>query len=120
MLPFAEVMLVGVATWYGGVYVDGPLYCGGTYAPETDPWVALDVALEGAFWECGDLVHLRFDDGTSLTARAMDAGPFERYRVGEERIVVDVPEHLAPFAGLSSGVEVLNLSAMARQVKTER
>ena len=62
-----------VATWYAGAYVGQPLYCGGTYAETTAPWVALPI--QDKTWECGDLIFLRFENGDTLMARALDAGP---------------------------------------------
>lgn len=49
-------------------------------------------------------------------ARVQDAGPFGQYNVGGIQIIVDVPKHLAAFDGLSSGVELLNITAMVRNM----
>jgi len=111
-------VLVGVVTWYAGVYVGGPLYCGGTYEVGGEPWVALDAGLEGMVWERGDLVYLS-GPGWSLMARVRDTGPLGRYgvevRPGEVvPIVADVPGFAAPWEGLSSRGEVWNVTAMAR------
>lgn len=110
------LVLIGVATWYGGIYVGQPLASGeGYYTLDREPWVALDSSALGDFYEWGDLLYLRFDNGTTMMARVWDCGPFSLYNVGGRPIVVDVPEHLAPFPGLSCGVEVWNISAMVRE-----
>ena len=97
-----------VATWYAGIYVGGPLYCGGTYAESTAPWVAVDVsAYQDGRVTCGD--WLRVTDGdTVLLARAMDAGYLERHYVEDYgpsiRIGVDIPRHLWPWGEAMSRV----------------
>ena len=106
--------LVVVATWYAGIYVGGPLYCGGTYAPDTAPWVAVDVSdYTSGRVTCGD--WLRISDGdTVLLARAMDAGYLSRYYVEDYgpglRIGVDIPRHLWPWPGMSRVVSVENVT----------
>ena len=115
------LVLTGMATVYtADQHADLPLYCdrghGWTYAETTTPWVALDVRHyhTGAV-RCGDLVMLRFPGGQVLTARALDAGNLERYHVQDHGpIVADIPEHLAPFDGLSAPVILVNRSALAR------
>lgn len=110
-----------IATVYAGQYIGQPLYCGGVYAETTEPWVALRI--QDDTWRCGDLIHLSGTDADgnewSLTARAMDAGPFGDYCVilGDEcvPIVVDVPQFLAPFVGLSSVVRVYNVTKQCRE-----
>jgi hypothetical protein len=88
-------------------------------------WVALDVRLfQTGQARCGDHVVLLFppftggqERGQTLHALALDAGPFAGYYIADYPdlpIIVDVPAHLAPFAGLSSPVRVLNLSALDR------
>ena len=86
-----DVLLV-IATMYADV---GPTYCGQMTGSIAEPWVALPL---GGDWQCGDLVYMRFDDGQSLMARALDAGPFLHHCVetpdGCLPIAVDVPaEH---------------------------
>jgi hypothetical protein len=114
-----ELLLV-VATWYQGPYVNQPLYCGGTYAESTAPWVALPY---GGEWECGDLVYISFGQGDALLARAMDTGPFGKHCVLQvdgscAPIVVDIPRHLWPkelWDQLSAPVMVTNITAQARE-----
>jgi len=115
-------IIVGVATVYAGQYVGQPLYCGGVYAETTEPWVALPY---GGDWRCGDRIDLSGVDASgepwSLKARAMDTGPFGDYCVEQPDgtcppIVVDVPQFLAPFAGLSSRVQMVNVTAMYRDM----
>lgn len=123
MSPVAMIVLVGVATVYGGPYVGQPLYCAGpegpVYSESTTPWVAVDVReFEAGRIRCGDELWLRFEDGSELRALALDAGPFEGYYVeqwGRQSIVADVPVHLAPFDGLSAPVQVVNHSAVVRE-----
>ena len=106
-----------VATWYAGAYVGQPLYCGGIYDESTEPWVALPIQDET--WECGDLIFLRFENGDTLMARALDAGPFGDNCVMQvdgscAPIAVDVPHHLWPADGLSASVCMTNITARLR------
>ena len=110
--------LVGVATVYA--MVGGPLYCDTgqclVYSEQTEPWVALDVKLYDRWADCGDLLLLE-GNGWELSARAWDAGPLHLYHIEdwpELPILVDVPAHLAPFAGLSAQVKVTNVSRSRR------
>jgi len=114
-----------VATVYGGVgsvYDGQPLYCAGPDGPFYDasapPWVAVDVReFERGRVQCGDVLSIRFSNGVILEAQALDAGPFEGYYVPDwptRPIIVDVPAHLWPGAGLSALVQVTNLSAQER------
>ena len=105
-----------VATRYDEPYVGGPLYCGGTYTLEAEPWVAVDVGLyESGAICCGDVLLVTTPYGT-IRARAIDSGPLLRYNVGGQPILVDIPTHLAPFAPrLSSPVKVVNLSGLSRE-----
>ena len=108
-------VLLGLATAYTATPA-APLFCGGTFATTSAPFVALPVAYHGTGWQCGDLVYLRFADGSTLMARARDAGPLSRYHIADAPgvpIVVDVPAHWAPFR-LSGGVEMYNVSAAVR------
>jgi hypothetical protein len=110
-----------VATWYAGVYVGQPLYCGGVYAETTEPWVALPI--QDKSWQCGDLGILFFEGKTAadhelLMVRVLDTGPFGDNCVmyGDKclPIVADVPRHLWPVGGLSAPVRLTNITAMAR------
>ena len=104
------IALVGIATAYAGPYVGQPLYCGGTYDLQADPWIALPL---GDDWQCGELAYLRFEDGSTLMARVMDTGPLGQYNVQGQRILADVPAHLAPFK-LSGPVELYRIGEQAR------
>jgi len=106
-------LVAGIATAYAGPYIGGPLYCGGTYDLGADPWIALPV---GGDWECGDLVFVRFEDGSTLMARAMDAGPLGQYNVEGRAIIADIPAHLAPFK-LSGPIELYNFGKAARSCR---
>jgi hypothetical protein len=111
------VALVGIATAYAGPYIGQPLYCGGVYDLQADPWIAMPIG--GGGWECGDLVYLRFADGSTLMARAMDAGPLSLYNVEGQPIIADIPAHLAPFA-LSGPIELYNFGEAARRCQVVR
>ena len=114
------LLLAGIATAYAGPYVAGPLYCGGVYDVEAEPsesWIALPV--DDPTWRCGDLVYVRFEDGSTLMARAMDAGPLGLYNVQGQRIIADIPAHLAPFA-LSGAIELYNFGEAARSCQVAR
>ena len=126
------IILVGVATTYGGPtdpnYFDGaPLYCDrdGTklYSPHTEPWVAVDVShYENGSVRCGDKLLIRFANGAELRALALDAGYLSRHWTVDYPhvpIVVDVPAHLAPFQGVTPA-RVLNLSALRRGFEQRR
>jgi len=83
------VELLLVATMYADV---GPTYCGYHTDSIAEPWIAMPL---GGDWQCGDLVYMRFYDGSTLMARALDAGPFLHHCVetadGCLPIVADVP-----------------------------
>lgn len=110
-------VLVGIATYYTGP-VGAPLYCdngsGYVYDSDAPPWVSLSEHLYESSWaNCGDTVKILFEDGTSLVAIAMDAGPLQDYHLEESPelpLLVDVPEHLWPRETMSAQVKVLNLT----------
>ena len=110
-MVYSLALVAGIATAYAGPYVGQPLYCGGVYDVQAEPWIALPV---GGAWECGDLVLVRFEDGSSLMARAMDAGPLGLYNVEGQPILADIPAHLAPF-DLSGPIELYNFGEAARR-----
>ena len=114
---FAIALLAGVATNYQAADYGGrALYCGGTYNEDTI-FVALPVSLEGEYWQCGDQVQVRFEDGAAFWATALDTGPFFAYRVeqwGDLPIVVDVPDHLWTQPGISAPAVVFNESLFNR------
>jgi len=101
--------------------IGASLYCGPTVTSSTEPWIALP---PDNTWECGDLYHLSFKDGTSLMARALDSGAFANHCVqtstGCYPIAVDIPQQFAPFPGLSVGlVRLTNITARARGVERD-
>ena len=115
-----------LATFYtAAMYGGEPLYCS---TPETPlfydtaltPWIAFpDEDYLSGNVQCGDLFYIRFPDGTTLLARALDAGPFASYCVQQADgacppIGLDVPEHLWPMDERSAFVEVYNVSAAYR------
>ena len=119
-------MHIALATVYIiAAYGGQPLYCSTPQAPlyynaETSPWIALPVEhYQDGSAQCGDLFYIRFPNGSTLMARAYDAGPFASYCVRQAggscpSIGVDVPEHLWPVDGLSAWVELYNVSAASR------
>jgi len=118
-------ILLGVATWYAGVYVGQPLYCGGTYDVASE-WVALPM---GTDWQCGDLIAVFFEGETAaehdlVVARVYDTGPLGEYCVAQRDdcvpIVVDIPAHLWPGSregDKSAAVRVVNVTAAARAAR---
>ena len=97
------------------------LYCGLPVSQTTEPWIALPPSPS---WQCGDLHHLSFTDGTSLMARALDSGSFSTYCVQSgstcSPIVADIPLRYAPFPGLSVGVlQLTNITAMVRELDVQ-
>lgn len=108
-----------VATWYAGIYIGGPLYCGGMYETDRAPWVAVDVGdYESGRVTCGD--WLRITDGdTVVLAQAMDAGYLSRHYVEDYgpdiRIGVDIPWHLWPWGDTLS--RVVTVENVTRQLE---
>ena len=117
-----------LATVYGRV--GQPLYCSTPDAPlyydtTYPPWLALPIEhYQDGRAQCGDLLYIRFSDGSTLMARAYDAGPFASYCVKQAdgscpSIGLDVPAHLWPVGGLSAWVELYNVSAAHRASWTD-
>jgi hypothetical protein len=101
-----------VVTVYSGHYVGRPLYCGGTYDLDAEPWIAVPVE-QLAEYPCGSLLVLRGvrEDGTMwwYQGRVMDTGIFGNNCVVQRDgtcapILFDLPEFAAPFDGLSARV----------------
>jgi hypothetical protein len=116
----AALILAGIATWYAGPYIGGPLYCGGYYTTDNMPWVAVDVSeYENSRIRCGDTLMIWLA-GEMIRARAMDAGPLYKYYIEdfgpELPIVVDIPKHLWPLETLSAKVTIINSSEAYRQL----
>lgn len=97
--------LIGIITMYASTKYGGePLYCddgtGITYRDDL-AFVALDIReFQSGRAECGDWMRVTID-GVSFWAQALDAGPFEKYRVtqfGDIPIVGDVPDRLWEFS----------------------
>jgi len=111
-----------MATTYLG-YTGAPLYCdrgnGLTFDAVPDPWVALDVSeFLGGRVQCGDEILVRFRNGKTLRARALDAGPLYPHVIADTGlpIVVDIPAHHAPFPGLSASAIVINVTNVRRLI----
>lgn len=108
---------LAVATFYTMAFAGQPLYCdrgnGLVYSTDTAPWVALSVDLyESGLARCGDEILIT-GDGWTTTWLALDAGPLNRYYIEDFPhlpILVDIPQHLVQFQGMSAKVTVRNLT----------
>jgi hypothetical protein len=118
--------LQGVATYYSKAKFGGqPLRCDYQFAEKliysetTQPWFAVDInEYTSGNVQCGDEFLLDFGDGRWLIAQALDSGTFRGYWVStwpDKPIVVDLPEHLKPFDGMSGLVKAYNLSKVERE-----
>lgn len=123
----ATILLVtGAATAYGGPeHLGQPLYCDTRstliFGRVHTPFVAVDVSeYHSGRVQCGDWIRIRFANGHTLDAQALDAGYLYRYRVEQWNapIVVDIPFEFKRFPGISAPATVINLSAV-RRVYTE-
>jgi hypothetical protein len=109
-----EALLI-VATMYTDL---GTTYCGQHTDSIIGPWVAMPISGD---WQCGDLIYMRFEDGQSLMARALDAGPFLHHCVetadGCLSIAADVPaEHWQHGKATSARLSYfVNITADARR-----
>jgi hypothetical protein len=96
----------GAGTYYKGSY-GNLLYCGGYYYTTNEPWVALDSSwYESGKVRCAQKVWVYLKGAEPFGAWAMDAGYLNRHYIKdlgpEERIIVDVPDHLWPLHPSSS------------------
>lgn len=118
--------LQGVATYYSKAkFGSQPLRCDYQftekliYDESTPAWFAVDInQYTSGNVQCGDEFLLIFGSGEWLIAQALDSGTFEGYWVStwpDEPIVVDLPEHLKPFKGMSGLVRAYNLSKAERE-----
>ena len=122
------IILIGVATMYGGVEYEGnPLFCD-TWDTELsfcveaeEAWIAIPVELYDQGWQCGDDVYVTFTDlGVTRKFKAYDAGYLSDYRTEnypDLSIVADVPEYYWPSdedVGTPTRVRVFNLSLYKR------
>jgi hypothetical protein len=116
--------MIGVATVYSLTLQ--PLYCGGIYSLDNNPWIAVDVSQYiNRSIHCGDTMLLTTPHG-SLVAQALDAGYLHDYHVDQWQrlgypatIIADIPAHLAPFPGLSCPATLVNLSALRRRTHSK-
>lgn len=115
-----------LVTMYGGSFEGGPLFCSTPSEPlffstDTQPWIALPIEdFTSGKVMCGDLYYLRFENGQTLMARALDAGPFAMYCVRQvdgscPSIRMDVPVYFWPVDGISAWVEAYPISQWARE-----
>jgi len=114
-------VLYGVVTMYAHAdHAGNPLRCGGIYDTSHE-WVAVDI--DHTDWRCGDLATI-CAAGVCKTLPVRDSGPLSRY-CGEDGdvcrpILVDVPEHVAWFPGLSARAVVVNRSLAEQRLERER
>jgi len=91
------IMRGGLTFYYGPTFEGQPLYCGGKYAEDTGPWVALPVEWyqEGRA-QCGDVILLMGDGWAEpMVARALDAGLLSHYEIFDSGLpfVADLPRY---------------------------
>lgn len=106
----------GITFYYGDVFEGQPLYCGGVYAKETGPWLALDVGkYESGQARCGDQFLVEFADGSTMIAVARDAGHLADYTIFDSGLpfVADLPRYWRNGRPTATG-RILNLSAALR------
>ena len=122
MIPILVAAIVllqdtGGITWYYGENFEGhPLYCGGVYAKETGPWLAVDVHwYETGKTKCGDLYLIEFSNGSTMLARARDAGYLADYTVWDTGLpmIADLPTYWRNGRVTATGT-ITNLSATER------
>lgn len=119
----AIIIVIGVMTVYGPGFWGNHLYCSTpenvlTYDIKTVPWVAIDVKLFREEWvQCGDEILIWFENGETLKALALDAGPLYKYKIDGVPIVADIPVHLAPFWGLSARGQMVNVTTLKRELE---
>lgn len=96
-----------ITYYYESEYGGKPLYCGGTYSPETGPWLAVDVTLYTSRQvRCGDLYAIELADGSMQYARALDAFP------PHPAVIADLPNYWRGNGRTQQG-KILNLRAVA-------
>jgi len=117
----ALTVLYGVVTMYSGAdHAGQPLRCNGVY-DTSHAWVAADV--DAGPYRCGEWLAI-CAAGECRVLPVRDSGPLSRYCVmdgGECRpILVDVPEHVAWWNGLSARATVTSASAARERMEVER
>lgn len=121
----ALVTVLGMATTYTtDAHYDNPLFCDNGITDLTfdgkSNFVAIPSSWYSGDYQCGDELWLFFTDGQTMKTYALDAGPLEDYSVFVNGryipIVVDVPDYLKPFNGLSSEVVMVNVSLLNRML----
>lgn len=109
----------GITFYYGELFEGQPLYCGGVYAEETGPWLALDVReYESGRAKCGDVFLITFGDGSTMLARARDAGYLADYTIWDTGLpfIADLPRYWRDGRETATGT-IINLSAAERELK---
>jgi hypothetical protein len=114
-------VLLGVVTMYSGAdHAGQPLRCGGMYTV-TEQWVAADVD-KGPF-RCGELLAI-CAGGECRVLEVRDSGPLSRYCVMDgdvcRPILVDVPEHVSWWDGLSARAVVVSATKARERMEVER
>jgi hypothetical protein len=84
----------GGLSWYGKKWEGRPLSCGGIYEESRGPWLALDVGwYESGRVSCGDWFLIFFEDGSTMLAKARDAGHHANYSTWDTGLphIADMP-----------------------------
>lgn len=129
MSNLAQILLVGVATWYGPGFYGKTLGCGWCpskpirFSQSTVPWVAVDESMYQQEWTCWDHISV-WISGVELRLRLLDAGPLYAHYIKDfgpdVPIVADIPEHLWPRSlsqKMSAPVRVVNRSLAKRELE---
>ena len=119
----------GGVTYYYGSFEGKNLKCPGyRYEPETGPWVAVDISeyTSGAT-KCGDLIVIRWKNGETYLARALDSGYLD-YRLWPDKsrpvwdtglpIIADLPKYWRTMP--TETATMFNISRFLRDAHTER
>jgi hypothetical protein len=106
----------GLTFYYGPAFEGQPLYCGGVYEESNGPWIAVDVRwYESGKTLCGDLYYIVFSDGSTMLARARDAGYLADYTVWDTGLsmIADLPLYFRQGRVTATG-SIINLSELER------
>lgn len=76
MSPITATLWLTVGlSFYGGDFVDQPLYCGETYTKSLGDWAAVPIEwFKGGWVHCGDTITAILSDGSTRTVPIRDAG----------------------------------------------
>ena len=75
MITATLMITVGLSFYGGADFINHPLYCGGTYLVDGDPWAAVAVEwFKQGYVHCGDTLFATFKDGRQVEVPIRDAG----------------------------------------------